>query len=177
LHKGQVKGLDTLEALLAVTSLLIDAAEERQAAHGRINHWQLSIVRVLGLASWPSVRSVMALKQRGKRRGKHTEQTHYFISNLQTTPGQYLRLIRQRWDIENCWHWVRDVLLAEDAHRYKGCRGAQVCAWLQTIALNLLSLNGFQSIRNGLVAIAHDITRLLSWLTPSAPDLTPKNAW
>ncbi len=156
-------------------SLPQEEAQERQAAHGRISHWHLTIVRVPGLASWPSVRSVIVLKQRGKHRGKHTEQTHYFISNLQTTPGQYLRLIRQRWNIENRWHWVRDVLLAEDAHRYKGRRGAQVFAWLRTIALNLLRLNGFQSIRDGLVAVAHDITRLLSWLTPSAPAPTPKN--
>jgi predicted transposase YbfD/YdcC len=83
------------------------------------------------------------MKQRGKRRGKHAAQTHYIISNLQTTPGQYLHLIHQRWDIENRGHWVRDVMLAEDAHRYKGCRSAQVCVWLRTIALNLLRINGF----------------------------------
>ncbi len=72
---NQPKLLSHVEALLAVPSLPQQEAQERQAAHGRISHWQLSIVRVPGRQPWPSVRSVMALKQRGKRRGKHTEQT------------------------------------------------------------------------------------------------------
>ena len=161
---------------MAAPAIRQERAQERLYAHGRTSHWQLSLVRVPGLASWPSVRTVIALKHRGTRRKKRVEEIHYFISNLLTTPEQYLRLIRQRWDIENRWHWVRDVLLAEDAHRYKGRQGAQVFAWLRTIALNLLRLNGFQSIRDGLVAVAHDIGRLLSWVTSLRSPPTPKTA-
>jgi hypothetical protein len=29
-----------------------------------------------------------------------------------------VRLIRQRWSIENGWHWPRDTQLQEDAYRY-----------------------------------------------------------
>lgn len=160
---------------MAAPAVVRETAGESLKAHGRTSHWQLTLVRVPGLASWPSVRAVIAVTHQGKRRGKPVEETHYFISNLQTTPEQYLRLIRQRWDIENRWHWIRDVLLAEDAHRYKGRRGAQVWAWLRTIALNLLRLNGFQSIRDGLVAVAHDIGRLLSWVTSARSSPTPQS--
>jgi len=40
----------------------------------------------------------------------------------------------------------------------------QVLALLRTLALNLLRCNGFRSIRAGLMAVAHDISRMLSWV-------------
>ncbi|MGL6134259.1 MAG: transposase, partial [Prochlorococcaceae cyanobacterium] len=38
--------------------------------------------------------------------------------------------MRQRWAIENEWHWVRDVQLGEDAHRYAERNGVQALALL-----------------------------------------------
>ena len=68
--------------------------------------------------------------------------------------------MRDRWSIE-CWHWIRDTQLHEDAHRYRG-NGAGALASLRTAALNLLRLAGFQSIRAGMQAVMHDITALLA---------------
>ena len=39
-----------------------------------------------------------------------------------------LRLIRQRWSIENEWHWARDAQLGEDAHRYANRTGVAATA-------------------------------------------------
>jgi hypothetical protein len=72
--------------------------------------------------------------------------------------------VRQRWAIENQWHWPRDTQLGEDAHRYSQRNGVQVLALLRTLALNLLRCNGFRSIRAGLMAVAHDINRMLGWV-------------
>ena len=65
---------------------------------------------------------------------------------------------------ENQWHWPRDTQLGEDAHRYSQRNGVQVSALLRTLALNLLRSNGFHSIRAGLMAVAHDISRMLGWI-------------
>jgi len=73
-------------------------------------------------------------------------------------------LVRQRWAIENQWHWPRNTQLGEDAHRYSQRNGVQVLALLRTLALNLLRCNGFRSIRAGLMAVAHDICRMLGWV-------------
>jgi hypothetical protein len=35
---------------------------------------------------------------------------------------------------------------------------------LRTLALNLLRCNGFRSIFAGLMAVAHDISRMLGWV-------------
>ena len=52
------------------------------------------------------------------RRGKQVPRDPYFLTSLQTKPGALLRLIRQRWSIENEWHWPRDTQMHEDAHGY-----------------------------------------------------------
>jgi hypothetical protein len=70
---------------------------------------------------------------------------------------------QQRWAIENEWHWVLDVQLGEDAHRCAERNGFQALALLRTLDLNLLRTNGFRSIRAGLMAVAHDISRMLGW--------------
>jgi len=97
-----------------------------------------------------------------------TSVSHLFITSIRTTPEALLRLIRQRWSIENEWHWARDPQLGEDAHRYSHRNGVQVLALLRTLALNLLRCNGFRSIRAGLMAVAHDISRMLGWVGISA---------
>ena len=71
-----------------------------------------------------------------------------------------MRLMRVRCCLKG-WHWIRDTTLHEDAHRYRG-NGAGALASLRTAALNLLRLDGFQSIRAGLQAVCHEITALLT---------------
>ena len=105
----------------------------------------------------------------GSRDGKPFQDTHLYCftrrtsrcdTSLRTTPEALLQLVRDRWSIE-CWHWIRDTQLHEDAHRYRG-NGAGVMATLRTTALNLLRLGGFQSIRAGMQAVMHDIRVLLA---------------
>ena len=73
-----------------------------------------------------------------------------------------LRLIRQRWSIENEWHWARDVQLGEDAHRYANRNGVPVFAFLRTVVMNLLRRGGYRSIRQGFRELAYDIQGMLA---------------
>jgi hypothetical protein len=68
--------------------------------------------------------------------------------------------VRDRWCIES-WHWLTGTQLHEDGHRYGG-PGAAVLAALRTLALNLLGLNGYYSVRAGVAAVAHDIAKQLA---------------
>jgi predicted transposase YbfD/YdcC len=96
------------------------------------------------------------------RQGKRVEQAHYFLTTLRTSPKAMLRLVRQRWSIENEWHWVRDVQLGEDAHRYAHRIGAPLFSFLRTVVMNLLRRGGFRSIHAGQQELAHDISRMLA---------------
>ena len=77
----------------------------------------------------------------GLRGHKPFRQVHYFLTTLRTSPKALLRLVRQRWAIENQWHWPRDTQLGEDSHRYSQRNGVQVVALLRTIALKSLLKN------------------------------------
>ena len=72
-----------------------------------------------------------------------------------------LRMIRQRWSIENEWHWARDAQLGEDAHRYANRTGVAVFSFLRTVVMNLLRRGGYRSIRQGLRELAYDIKGML----------------
>ena len=114
-------------------------------------------------ADWPGSAWIVELQASGSRDGKPFQARHLFITSLRTTPEALLRLIRERWSIES-WHWIRDTQLHEDRHRYRG-NGAGVLAAMRTAALNLLRLAGFDSIREGLYAVMHDIKALLAMAT------------
>ena len=96
-----------------------------------------------------------------KRKGKRSVRRHLFITTVRTTPEALLRLIRQRWSIENEWHWARDTQLDEDAHRYANRIGAPVFSLLRTVVMNLLLRGGYRSIRRGLRTLSHDIKGML----------------
>jgi hypothetical protein len=64
-----------------------------------------------------------------------------------------LRLVRQRWTIENQLHWPHDSQFSEEADRYsyRNAVLVLVLVLLRTLALNLLRNKGFRSIRAGLM--------------------------
>jgi hypothetical protein len=76
-------------------------------------------------------------------------------------PEALLQLVSARWSIQ-CWHWIRDPQLQEDAHRYRGT-GAVASATFLTAALNLLQLAGFQSIRTGMQTVCTTSQRFWRW--------------
>jgi hypothetical protein len=48
------------------------------------------------------------------RNGRTTTRRHLFLASIRTTPEALLRLIRQRWSMENEWHRApRDAHLGE----------------------------------------------------------------
>lgn len=122
------------------------------------------------MEQWPGSATIIAVRSHGMREGKPQDETRYYVSSLRTGAKGLLRSIRQRWSIENSWHWVRDVPLREDAHRYREFNGVQILATLRSLAINALRLDGIWSITEGIAALAHDIKgllRLLGWQEPA----------
>ena len=122
-------------------------ATDQEKRHGRDSSWELQTLaedfRELGekgskhiKANWPgSPWIVEMITTTTTRKGKRTTMRHRFLTSIRTTPETLLRLIRQRWSIENEWHWSRDAQLGEDAHRYANRTGAPVFAFLRTIVM------------------------------------------
>jgi len=141
------------------------AATDVEKRHGRQTRWELKAKEAPEhiKANWPgSAWIVEVITCTTTRKGKRELACHRFITSLRTTPEGLLRLVRQRWSIENEWHWVRDTQLGEDAHRYANRTGVGVISLLRTVVMNLLRRGGYRSIRQGFRELAYDIKGILA---------------
>ena len=123
------------------------------------------------MEQWPGSATIIAVRSQGSRDGKPTDETRFYVTSFRTGATALLQHIRDRWSIENSWHWVQDVPLREDAHRYRENNGDQILATLRSLAINALRLIGIWSITEGIASLAHDIKgllRLMGWREPAA---------
>jgi predicted transposase YbfD/YdcC len=141
-------------------------ASKRERKHRQDITWTLRAMPAPEwvVENWPGSATVIAVRGKGSRDGKPTDETRYYVTSLRTSAKALLQHVRDRWSIENSWHWPRDTQLKEDAHRYRETNGVQIMATLRSLAMNALRLDGFWSITEGLAALAHDIKGLLALL-------------
>jgi predicted transposase YbfD/YdcC len=150
-------------------------ASASERGHGRESTWTLRAVEAPTTIKeiWPGSALIISVRSAGTREGRAINETRYYVTSLRTTEKALLQHVRDRWSIENSWHWVRDTHLREDAHRYRERNGVQVLARLRTVALNLLRLNGFHSIAAALGAVSHNVEfllRLMHWHGQGGPE-------
>ena len=111
---------------------------DHEKRHGRDTAWERRARKAPEhiKANWPGSAWIVEMTTMTRtRKGTCKAACHRFITSIRTTPEALLRLIRQRWSIENEWHWARDAQLGEDAHRYANRTSAAVFSLLRTIAM------------------------------------------
>jgi predicted transposase YbfD/YdcC len=100
---------------------------------------------------WPGVQQVFRLTRRRLRKkdGRLSEKTVFGLTSLCQTmasPQQLIAITRDHWAaIENGTHWVRDVVMGEDACLVHKATGPQTFAALRNLALSLARLADFDS--------------------------------
>lgn len=104
------------------------------------------------------------------RRVKGVEQreTVFAITSLtrrEASAGRLLELARGHWGIENRLHWVKDVVMGEDACRVRSGRGPQILAGLRNAALRLLHRNNLGRIASALRHLAAFPTKAVQLVT------------
>jgi len=118
--------------------------------------------------TWPGLAQVFQLTRQGTclQTGKRTVETVYGVTSLspaEATPRQLLAHIRHHWQaIENGVHWVRDVVLGEDASRLHKATAPQAMATLRNLAINIARLRGFDSITAAIDAFSANPPRAIS---------------
>ena len=114
---------------------------------------------------WEGIKSVIAVERSISNNGEIKHENSYYISHLNkaimdkiyaenkvkpiTISAKFQTCIREHWGIENRLHWVKDVILNEDKNGIKNHNLAVNVAIFNTIGINILRENGFDSIKEG----------------------------
>ena len=96
---------------------------------------------------WPGLAQVYEYqsKRENTKTGETTYQTQYGITSLtpeDASAKDLLKLRREHWTIENKVHWIRDVVLGEDASQARTGNLPHVMAALRNTALSVLRFDG-----------------------------------
>ena len=119
---------------------------------------------VLG-KKWAGIKSVVVVERTIKVKDKVVYETSFYISHLNKTimdsiykengletikiSAKFQACVREHWGIENRLHWVKDVILNEDENGIENHNLAVNVAIFNTIAINILRQNDFDSIKEG----------------------------
>lgn len=89
-------------------------------------------------AAWPKLTTLVKLLTIRITPKKTEVSVRYFISSCTASAQQFLRRIRQHWQIENGLHWVLDIAFREDEFRIRKDHAPQNMTVLRHMATNLL---------------------------------------
>jgi hypothetical protein len=120
--------------------------------HGRVETRTLSAsVDLKGYADWPGVEQGLRLERQVyyQATGETTYEVEYAV--LSVSPDQLdlhtvLGRWRGHWSIENKLHWVRDVVLGEDASRVRRDHAPHALACLRNAMISLVKSLGYASV-------------------------------
>lgn len=110
---------------------------------------------------WRGIRSIISVTRQGKRAGKPYSERVFYISSLKLSASEFNKVIREHWLIENQLHWVKDVVLNEDASRIRSGMAPHNFSIIRSIVINLLRKKGYQSLTHAQRMIANNINELL----------------
>ena len=128
--------------------------QQTTKAHGRLETRTLwASTDVHPYLAWPGVEQALCLERRrvSLATGEISTEIVYGLTSLapdQLDLAKVLTRWRGHWGIENREHWVRDVLMAEDACRVHQSTRSQVLAALRNAVISLCHALGRPSIKD-----------------------------
>lgn len=95
---------------------------------------------------WSMVKSIITVTSETVIGDKITNETRYYISNLNQSANNFSHIIRSHWKIENSLHYVKDVAFLEDFSRMRTSQIPSVASLLRSVAINILNINKFSNL-------------------------------
>jgi predicted transposase YbfD/YdcC len=115
---------------------------------------------------FPHVGQVFLVERTVTIKGKTSYQAMLYVTSLttdQASPADLLAYVRGHWTVE-ALHWVRDVVLAEDASHVRTGNAARVMATIRNTVISLLHAAGITNIAAALRYNARKDRRVLKYL-------------
>lgn len=135
---------DEIKAAFTNTAIT-DTATTLEKSHGRIEERSCKTITDLRFVdesiNWLALCCIVCVISTRTIKGKTTTDTRYFISNKNDKASFFLSAIRSHWKIENCLHWVLDVIFNEDYCRKRKENAAENFNIIRKMALNIIRTN------------------------------------
>jgi len=124
----------------------VDTYEVSEKGHGRVETRSYTVSTCEGDArdmlpdSWVHAVCVGRCAHVCTRAGKTTTETHYYVLSRQVSARELARLSRSHWQIENCLHWVLDVIFGEDTLTNREDASISNLSALRKVAFNMTKM-------------------------------------
>lgn len=118
-------------------------------------------------SQWTGLQQVISVKRQGERDGKSFRTITYYITSETNKAYALAQTIRGHRKIENNLHWVKDVIFKEDHCGIRSPPQAATLGVFRNFAFNLLVLEGFHSLTEGIQTVTGQIGRLWKMITAS----------
>jgi predicted transposase YbfD/YdcC len=144
-----------------------------QKGHGHQSHCRLKIWEATEpmKTQWAGLKRFIAVRRYGIRDKKPFDSVTYYITSEVLSSYRLAGFIRGHRRIENNLHWTKDVVLNEDHCGIREPHPAAILGIFRDIAFNLLQMNGFKSITEGICAMSSNVQRLWKIITHSRPKM------
>ena len=129
--------------------------QQTSRGHGRLETRTLwATADVKGYLDWPSLEQGLCLERRVIHldTGEISTERVYGLTSLAANQLDLTKILqrwRGHWAIENRLHWVKDVVLKEDASRVRTGQAPMIFASLRNALVSCLHALGFSSITDG----------------------------
>ena len=144
-----------------------------QKGHGHETHCRLKIWDATEpmKTQWAGLARFVSVRRHGIRDNKYFDSTTYYITSEILSSYCLAGFIRGHRRIENNLHWTKDVILNEDNCGIREPHPAAILGILRNIAFNILQMNGFKSLTEGISAMGENVERLWKIITHSQPKM------
>lgn len=131
--------------------------------HGRIEHREISLFASDKTTpkNWKYIKRFIKVHSWGIREGKPYDYNHYYILSAEIEKSKDAASgVRGHWGIENLLHRYKDVNLGEDAMTITCHHEASVIGILNTLAINILRLAGYEPTKDNIAIFANKVNEL-----------------
>ena len=108
--------------------------------HGRVETVSHDVGWLQDRHDWPGLKAIGRIEAVRELKDKAERAVRTCFMSAEIPPERLLELTRNHWRIENCLHWVLDVVMGEDRMRNRTLNGPECLAAIRRIALNIVRL-------------------------------------
>jgi len=114
---------------------------------------------------WTDVKNIIKVNRTVKyKKGKTSQETAYFITNLEENSAYFNKNIRGHWKIENSLHYIKDVVFKEDHQKIRTKHAPQNMSLLRTFVLNVFRQKGYNQITQSIRLLAGNLIETIKIL-------------